>query len=79
MPILEMHDSFAILLHNIVWLRKHYGISKKRMAKMLGIGLWSINKIELGEIPPRLDVRIIFAISRQFSIPPAELFRVYLQ
>lgn len=79
MSTLEMHNSFAILLHNIVWLRKHYGISKTRMAKMLGVGLWSINKIEQGEIPPRLDVSIIFAISRQFSIPPAELFSVYLQ
>ncbi|MBO5323027.1 MAG: helix-turn-helix transcriptional regulator [Oscillospiraceae bacterium] len=79
MSTTDICDCFVIFLHNVAWLRRHYGISKKRMAKLLGIGLWSLNKIEKGEIPPRLDVSIIFAISRQFSIPPAELFSVYLQ
>ena len=79
MSVSELHNSFAIFLHNIVWLRKHYGISKKRMAKMLGIGLCSLNKLEKGEIPPRMDVHIIFAVSKQFGISPAEQFSVYLQ
>ena len=35
-----------ILMQNITWLRKKYGYSKKMMAGILGIGLWSLNKIE---------------------------------
>ena len=62
-----------IFLYNIAWLRKHYGLSKKEMAKRLGIGLWSLNKIEKGELPPRLYYDIIFAVYKNFGIPCADL------
>ena len=62
-----------IFLHNIVWLRKHYGLSKNEMAKRLGIGLWSLNKIEKGELPPRLHCDIIFTVYHVFGIPYADL------
>ena len=79
MSTTEICDCFVIFFHNIVWLRKHYGISKKRMAELLGIGLWSLNKIEKGIIPPRLDVHILFAVSKQFGIPVSELFSIPLK
>ena len=79
MSTTEICDCFAIFLHNIAWLRKHYGISKRRMAELLGIGLWSLNKIEKGEIPPRLDAHIIFAVSKHFGIPVSELFSISLE
>ena len=79
MSAANTHDSFAVFLHNIVWLRSHYGISKKRMARMLGIGLWSLNKLEQGIIPPRMDIHIIFAVSKQFGISPSDLFSVPLK
>lgn len=28
-----------VFTHNIGWLRKEYGLSKKKMAELLGIGL----------------------------------------
>lgn len=62
-----------ILLHNICWLRKRYGLSKREMAKRLGIGLWTLNKIEKGELPPRLHCDIIFAAHRNFGIPCDDL------
>lgn len=62
-----------IFLHNIVWLRKHHGLSKKEMANRLGIGLWSLNKIEKGELPPRLYCDVIFAVYRNFGISYADL------
>ena len=67
-----------IFLHNIVWLRKHYGLSKKEMAKRLGIGLWSLNKIEKGEWPPRLYCDIIFAVYQNFGISCADLLSLRL-
>ena len=62
-----------IFLYNIVWLRKHHGLSKKEMAKRLGIGLWSLNKIEKGELPPKLHCDIIFAVYQNFGISCADL------
>ena len=70
-----MFDTF---LHNIVWLRKHNGLSKKEMAKRLEIGLWSLNKIERGELPPRLHCDIIFAVHHEFGIPYADLLSIRL-
>lgn len=65
-----MIDTF---LHNITWLRKHYGLSKKEMAKRLEIGLFTLNKIEKGELPPRLTCDIIFCVHKKFGIGMAEV------
>ena len=51
--------AFENLSHNIIWLRKHHGYSKRKMAELLGIGLWSLNRLERFEIPPKLTVDII--------------------
>lgn len=64
-------ENFA---HNVAWLRKHYGISKKKMAELLWIGIWSLNKIEKGEIPTRLSVEILFDIHKCFGACPAAQF-----
>ena len=70
-----MIDTF---LHNIAWLRKQHGLSKTEMAKRLEIGLWSMNKIEKGELPPRLHCDIIFAVHRNFGISCADLLEKWL-
>ena len=49
-------------IHNVIWLRKFYGISKKRMAQLLGIGVQSLNRIESGEIPPKIRIDIFINI-----------------
>lgn len=67
-------DQMDIFLHNIAWLRNHYGISKKRMAKILGVSVGTINKMESDILPPRLDVSIIFNIQDYFGIKLTELF-----
>ena len=60
-------------LHNIAWLRKYYGLSKKRMAEVLGIGAGTLNKIENGEMPPRLGAGIFLRIYHNFGIRPSDL------
>ena len=60
-----------ILMQNITWLRKKYGYSKKMMAGILGIGLWSLNKIERGELPPKLSVELLITVWRRFGIYPS--------
>ena len=66
-------DEIEILLHNIKALRLRSGYSKRKMAQYLGISLYTLNKIEKGECPPRLDIYILFAVYWHFSILPSKL------
>ena len=65
-----MYES-QIFCRNIAWLRKKHGLSKKEMAKILGIGLHSLNNIEMGEMPPRLGYSILLTVYQQFGILPS--------
>lgn len=57
-----------IFMCNVVWLRKHHGFSKREMAKCLEIGVGTLNKLERGEIPPRMGCKIFFAVSARFGV-----------
>lgn len=57
------------LCHNIIWLRRVSGLSKKQMAALLEIGLWSLSKLERLEIPPKLTVDVLFNLTREFRVP----------
>ena len=61
-------------MRNIAWLRKRYGISKKKMAELLGVGVGTVNKLERGEFPPRLSVSVMYNIWRHFHIGATEQF-----
>lgn len=67
-----------IFLHNVIWLRKHYGLSKKEMAKKLGISVWMLNKIEKGELPPRLAIDVLFCIYKEFGVFMSDIVTVRL-
>jgi len=43
------------LCRNISYLRKKHNLSKSKMAKILGISVKSLNLIESGVIPSRLN------------------------
>lgn len=58
-------------VYNIKWLRRQYGLSRKQMADILEIGIWSIGKLEKGEMPPRLGINVFFAVQKYFGISPA--------
>ena len=59
--------------HNISYLRRLYGFSKQEMAKRLNIGVYSINLLEAGIMPPRLRVSVIYAVYQQFGLLPSVL------
>ena len=67
------------LAYNIVFLRKNRGFSKKEMTKILGIGIGTLNKLEKGEVPPRMTVIPIINIWKYFGIHPKEQFEGRLQ
>lgn len=61
------------LICNIAYLRKRLGISKREMAKLLGIGVATLQKLEQGILPPRLGVELFFHIQRNFGIAPVTI------
>ena len=71
---MERDEDIQVFLRNITLLRKSRGLSKKEMAKKLRIGVWSLNKIERGELPPRLGADVFLAVYRNFGIYPSALF-----
>jgi len=62
-------EAMKYLSYNILYLRKRNKITKKEMAKILGIGITTLNKIEKGILPPKLSVEILFKIQDCFGIP----------
>lgn len=49
------------------------------MAGLLNISIKTLNKIENGELPPRLTVEIVFDIIDKFKISPKNLFEIWLE
>lgn len=60
--------------HNIRHLRKSHGLSKAKMAHILGIGTKSLTRIECNELPPHTSCIILYNIHKYFHIPPHKLF-----
>lgn len=55
---------------NVYRLRCGAGLTQKEMAQVMGIGLYSLRKLESGSLPPRLGVDVFFRLHRRFGIPP---------
>ncbi len=62
------------ITHNIAWLRKKNGLTKKQMALLLGISVKSLSKIERGEICRKLNMNTIFDVMCIFDVSADELF-----
>ena len=61
-------------VQNIIWIRKYHRLSKKQMASLSGISVYSLNKLEKGVLPKRLGVNVLFNIEKNFNIFPRQLF-----
>lgn len=79
MEVSADHTEFEVFSHNLIWLRRKHGYSKRRMAKILGIGIWSLNKLERGEMPPRLGINIFIAVHDHFGIRPSYQLTQWLE
>ncbi|MBP3495258.1 MAG: helix-turn-helix transcriptional regulator [Clostridia bacterium] len=70
MEINEIINSFC---NNIRVLRKREGLSKKKMAKIMGIGIKSLSLIEDNILPRRLRCGVLIKIHNYFGILPSEI------
>ena len=71
---MEKDNYIEIFSKNMKDIRAKNNISKKEMAKILGIGVGSLSKIESGILPPKLEANILIKIYHKFGILPSELF-----
>ena len=67
-----MYD-IRIFCENIKKIRENKKLSKREMAKLLGISVYSLNIIESGKVPHRLSIDIVYNINSSFGISPNEL------
>lgn len=67
-------NSWKIFVRNMLWLREHYNFSKEKMAKISGITVEMLNRIENGEMPFELTAEIFIRIGNFFCVEPMELF-----
>ena len=72
---MNIQDEILIFCENVQKLRLANNLTKKEMAKKMQIGVGSLTKIESGILPPRLDCKVIFYLSREFELTPDALFR----
>lgn len=72
-------DELGVIAHNITWLRKKHGLSKKEMVRLLGVGTASISTMEKGMFPPRTGINALFLTSKHFHIPVCKLCSKLLQ
>lgn len=78
MRINLFQKNWDIFVKNIIWLRKHYKISKKRMAEILGVDTATLTKIEHNELPDEVTVEIFIKAETFFGIPVNDLISHYI-
>lgn len=66
-------ESYDIFCHNVSALRKRHCLSKKKMARILGIGIASLDKIERGVIPKRMSCDVLIRLGKYFDISFCDL------
>ena len=75
----ENQQQFKNFSQNLSNIRTYYGLSKARMARLLGIGIGTLNQLEQGKIPPRLTIDILFLLQKQFHISPTQMLSGILE
>jgi len=64
----------SILCENIKRLRKKEKLSKKEMARVMGIGTRSLTALENGILPMRMKANVLWRLKLRFGITIEDLF-----
>ena len=76
---MNKETEIMLFCENIKSIRKTNKITKKEMAKLIGIGTKSLTLIENGRLPPRLGCDVLFEIQKEFGIAPKTMFSKNMQ
>ena len=69
-------NEIEIFCNNIRLLRRVYRLTQKDMAKVLGISVHSLAKLEQGILPPHISSEVLIYINYCFGITPDRMFTV---
>lgn len=70
-------DEWENFSQNIRRTREKDGLSKARMAKILGVSPRTLAKLEAGILPPRVSVDIVFRLAGYCGKNPCEVFLLF--
>jgi transcriptional regulator with XRE-family HTH domain len=70
---MNIQYELLVFCKNFKKLREKEKLSKRKMAKILGIGVSSITLIENGTVPKRLSFKVMLEIYNNFGITPQEM------
>ena len=73
---MKENREIKVFCKNIKELRWRNDLSKKQMAKVLGIGTKTLTKIENGILPPRLSCDILIKVYEVFHVLPNMMFKI---
>ncbi len=65
---MEKEEIIEIFCNNVRMLRMEHHLTKKEMARIMGIGVQSLSKIENGILPPRMSGNVLFRLHRYFGV-----------
>mgnify|MGYP003292088415 CR=1 FL=1 len=68
------YQAWKIFSNNIKWLREQCEFSEEKMAKILGISVDMLKKIECGELPKELNCEILLRIHIVFGIDASRMW-----
>ena len=69
----QNEKQLKIFCDNVKYLRKSNGISAREMCRILKISTRSLNRLESGEIPPKMSVSVILRVADYFGQRPCRL------
>lgn len=72
---MEHEQKMRTLCENLRLLRKKHGLSKVKMAKILGIGVRMLTNLEQGVVSRRLGGSMLYNAGEYFGVRADDLFR----
>lgn len=72
---MDTNSEWLAFSRKIYALRLQNSLSQKELAKELGIGAATLQKLERGELPKRLGCETLLRICKTFGIGFSDLFR----
>lgn len=72
-------EEYKIVCANIRYLRKQHGLSRTAMARMLHISVKTLDLLETGTFPERINIGLFFYVQQVFDVSPKRLLTVLLE
>ena len=72
-------EEYGIVCANIRYLRKQHGLSRTAMARKLHIAVKTLDLLEGGTFPERINISLFFYVQQAFDVPPKRLLTVLLE